>query len=104
MKSESVEESEDGSIYNLNGQRVGDDYKGIAIKDGKKVYIIDNGYALICLENKLDVSIADELLKLKEELMVDYSQVILKDEALDDNSSINIYETLKSNGVEFYTI
>ena len=72
--------------------------------NGKKVYIIDNGYALICLENKLDVSIADELLKLKEELMVDYSQVILKDEALDDNSSINIYETLKSNGVEFYTI
>lgn len=39
VKSESVEESEDGSIYNLNGQRVGDDYKGIAIKDGKKVYI-----------------------------------------------------------------
>ena len=25
--------------------------------NGKKVYIIDNGYALICLENKLDVSI-----------------------------------------------
>ena len=74
------------------------------IINGKKVYVVDNGYLLICLENHLDASIADDLLKLKEELMVDYSQVILKDEALDDNSSINIFETLKSNGVEFYTI
>ena len=72
--------------------------------NGKKIYIIDNGYALICLENKLDASIADDLLKLKEDLMVEYSEVILKDEALDDNTSINIYETLNSNGMEFYTI
>ena len=72
--------------------------------NGKKVYIIDNGYALICLENKLDVSIAEDLLKLKDDLMVEYCEVILKDEALDDNSSINIFETLKTNGVKFYTI
>ena len=70
----------------------------------KKVYVIDNGYALICLENNLDVSIAEDLLKLKEDLMVEYCEVILKDEALDDNSSINIYEALKTNGVKFYTI
>ena len=70
----------------------------------KKVYIVDNGYALICLENDLDASIADDLLELKEDLMVEYCQVILKDEALDDNASININETLKSNNVEFYTI
>ena len=62
------------------------------------------GYALICLENNLDVSIAEDLLKLKEDLMVEYCEVILKDEALDDNSSINIYEALKTNGVKFYTI
>ena len=72
--------------------------------NGNKIYIIDNGYALICLENKLNASIAEDLLKLKEDLMVDYSLVILKDEALDDNSSINIYEALNSNGMEFYTI
>ena len=74
------------------------------IINGKKVYIIDNGYALICLENKLDASIADDLLNLKEELMVDYSEVILKDEALDDTTSINIFETLNSNGMDFKTI
>ena len=72
--------------------------------NGNKIYIIDNGYALICLENKLNASIVEDLLKLKEDLMVDYSLVILKDEALDDNSSINIYEALNSNGMEFYTI
>ena len=72
--------------------------------NGNKVYVVDNGYLLICLENKLDASIADDLLNLKEELMVDYSQVILKDNALNDNSAINIYETLESNGVEFYTL
>ena len=73
-------------------------------QNGHKVYVIDNGYALICLENKLDKSIADDLLKLKEDLMVEYCQVILKDSALDDNASINIYETLNTNNVEYYTI
>lgn len=72
--------------------------------NGRKVYIIDNGYALICLENNLDVSIADDLLKLKDYLMVEYCEVILKDEALDDNTSINVYESLKSKGVKFKTI
>ena len=72
--------------------------------NGHKVYVVDNGYALICLENKLDKSIADDLLKLKEDLMVEYCQVILKDNALDDNASINIYETLNTNNVEYYTI
>ncbi|MBQ8714353.1 MAG: hypothetical protein IJ552_03985 [Prevotella sp.] len=32
-----TETSNDAPIYNLNGQRVGADYKGIVIKDGKKV-------------------------------------------------------------------
>ena len=74
------------------------------VLNNKKVYIIDNGYALICLENDLDVSIADDLLKLKDYLMVEYCEVILKDEALDDNTSINVYESLKSKGVKFKTI
>ena len=72
--------------------------------NGRKVYVVDNGYLLICLENNVDASIADDLLKLKDDLMVEYCEVILKDEALDDNSSINIYEALKTNGVKFYTI
>lgn len=29
--------STDGSVYNLSGQRVGDDYKGIVIVNGRKV-------------------------------------------------------------------
>jgi hypothetical protein len=29
--------ADNGAIYNLSGQRVGKDYKGIVIKNGKKV-------------------------------------------------------------------
>ncbi len=72
--------------------------------NNNKIYIIDNGYALICLENNIDISIADELVKLKEDLMTEVCQVILKDESLDDTTSINIYETLNNNDMEFYTI
>ena len=39
VENESDEASEEGAIYNLNGQLVGDDYKGVVIKDGKKVYM-----------------------------------------------------------------
>lgn len=74
------------------------------IMNNHKIYVIDNGYALICLDSNLDESIADDLLKLKEDLFVEYCQVILRDDALDDNSSINIYENLNSKGVEFRTI
>lgn len=74
------------------------------IMNNHKIYVIDNGYVLICLDSNLDESITDDLLKLKEDLFVEYCQVILRDDALDDNSSINIYENLNSKGVEFRTI
>ena len=69
-----------------------------------KIYVIDEGYALICLDSNIDESITQDLLQLKEDSMTEYCQVILRDDALDDNSAINIYETLKSNNVEFHTI
>ena len=69
-----------------------------------KIYVVDEGYALICLDSNIDESIVNDLLQLKEELMTEYCQVILQDDALDDNSAINIYETLKTNNMEFHTI
>ena len=69
-----------------------------------KIYVIDEGYALICLDFNIDESITGDLLNLKEELMTEHCEVILRDDALDDNLAINIYETLKSQDVEFHTI
>lgn len=69
-----------------------------------KVYVIRNGFMLVCLDEELSDSIADDLLNLKKELKSTYTQVVLKDSALNDSASINIYELLKSNNVRFYTI
>jgi hypothetical protein len=34
-----TEKSADDAVYNLNGQRVGNDHKGLVIKNGKKYLI-----------------------------------------------------------------
>ena len=69
-----------------------------------KIYVVDDGYALICLDTNIDESIANDLIHIKQDRMNEYCQVILRDDALDDNSAINIYETFKSNNMEFHTI
>lgn len=74
------------------------------IINNHKFYIIDDGYVLICLDSNIEESITKDLLKLKDDLMTEHCEVILRDDALDDNSAMNIYETLKSNNVEFHTI
>ena len=76
------------------------------IVNNHKIYVIENGYALVCLDSNLDESITNDLLELKEELLTDYCKVILRDDAFNGNDklSINIYETLKSNDVNFETI
>ena len=69
-----------------------------------KIYVIEHGFMFVCLDNNIDMSLALDLLNLKKELKSDYSQVILMDNALNDELSININETLSSNNVKFYTI
>ena len=72
--------------------------------NNNKFYIVNHGFMMICLNPNVDVSIAEDIINLKEELMTEYCQVVLLDKALDDNSSRNIYETLNSQDIEFYTI
>ena len=74
--------------------------------NNKKIYVVDEGYALICLDSNIDESIVDDLLQLKEDLMTEYCQVILRDDAFNGNDelAINIYNKLNSEGVEFKTI
>ena len=74
------------------------------IVNGHKVYVVDNGYLLVCLESNLNETIANDLINLKEELFIEKCEVILRDAALNDTSSINIYEKLKTNNIEFNTI
>lgn len=69
-----------------------------------KIYVIENGFMFICLDNNINQSLASDLLDLKKELKSDYCQIVLLDAALNDEVSININETLSSEGVSFYTI
>ena len=71
-----------------------------------KIYVVDEGYALICLDSNIDESIIDDLLKLKEDLMTEHCEVILRDDAFNGNDelAINIYNKLNSDGVKFKTI
>lgn len=71
-----------------------------------KIYVVDEGYALICLDSNIDESIIDDLLKLKVDLMTEHCEVILRDDAFNGNDelAINIYNKLNSDGVKFKTI
>ena len=71
-----------------------------------KIYIVDEGYALICLDSNIDESIANDLIQLKEDLMTESCQVILRDDEFNGNDelAINIYNKLNSEGIEFKTI
>jgi adenine-specific DNA-methyltransferase len=61
---------------------------------------------LICLNDNLDISIASELLKIKEELSPEIMRVVFKDNGFTtDSDKTNVKETLKTHGIdEFVTI
>ncbi len=76
------------------------------VNNGKIIYSIGFGALLICLNDNLDVSIATEILKLKEELSPEIMRVVFKDNGFaTDSDKTNIKETLKTHGIdEFVTI
>lgn len=76
------------------------------VKEGKIIYSIGFGALFICLNDNLDVSIATEILKLKEELSPEIMRVVFKDNGFaTDSDKTNIKETLKTHGIdEFVTI
>lgn len=67
-------------------------------------YIVYGGFMIVCLDNTIEESIAKDIISLKNELMTDHCKVVLLDDALDSNSSINIFNELNSEGIELYTI
>ena len=76
------------------------------VKEGKIIYSIGFGALLICLSENLNVSIANEILKLKEELSPEIMRIVFKDNGFaTDSDKTNIKETLKTHGIdEFVTI
>ena len=74
--------------------------------NNNKIYVVDYGHALICLDYNIDESIVNDLIQLKEDSMTEYCQVILRDEAFngDDELAMNIYNELNLKGIEFKTI
>jgi len=72
----------------------------------KKIYSIGFGALLICLNENLTTDIAQDILKLKDELSPEVMRVVFKDNGFaSDSDKTNIKETLKTNGIEeFVTI
>lgn len=69
-------------------------------------YIVNNGFMIVCLQPKIDTSIAEDVIQLKEEYLTDKCQFLILEKALgnDNNVSINISKRLESEGIEFYNI
>ncbi|MDF0728958.1 site-specific DNA-methyltransferase [Cytobacillus sp. S13-E01] len=66
--------------------------------NGRLIYSIAFGAALICLENEIDLKIVNEMIKLKPE---DFDiKVIFKESGfINDTVKTNVIQTLKKNGI-----
>jgi len=65
---------------------------------GKTIYNVGSGAVLLCLEDKIDLNLVNEIIKLKPK---DFdSKVIFKETGfLDDSVKTNAIQTLKKNGI-----
>ena len=76
-----------------------------SMKD-KIFYSIGFGALIICLNDNITSEMANEIIKLKDELSPEVMRVVFKDNGFaSDSDKTNIKETLKTNGIpEFITI
>jgi len=74
--------------------------------DKYNFYSVDDGALVICLNNYVTRDIADDILKIKEDLSPDIIRVVFKDNGFEsDSDKTNVKEILRNNGVdEFITI
>lgn len=67
----------------------------------KKVYSIGFGALIICLGNDITTDLANEIIKLKEELDPDITRIVFKDNGFkNDATKTNVKEVLKINGID----
>lgn len=68
--------------------------------DGKMIYSIGYGFLMICLDNEIDISVAEKMIEIKEENNQDQFRVIFRDEGFKtDTDKTNVKETLRSAGL-----
>lgn len=64
------------------------------IINGKTIYSVNNGYMIVCLEEKIELDLAKEISKLKPEI------IIFKDSGfVNENIKFNILQELKKYGI-----
>jgi adenine-specific DNA-methyltransferase len=73
---------------------------------GKKVYSIGFGALVICLDNDITTPLAQDIVKLKNELTPETMRVVFKDNGfINDAAKTNIKENLRQSGIdEFVTV
>jgi len=68
---------------------------------GKNIFKIAYGALFICLDDQVTVDTANKLIELKNELKPEKTRIVFKDLGFkDDQTKINVYETLKVNGFD----
>lgn len=67
---------------------------------GTKIYSVALGALMVCLDDKIDLDVADKMIELHQELQPETWRVLFKDNGfIDDQVKTNIHETLKSAGL-----
>ena len=68
---------------------------------GKKIYSIGYGALMICLDREITTDVANEIVRLKEDLKPEVMRVVFKDNGFkDDSAKTNTKEILRNAGIE----
>jgi len=68
---------------------------------GKKIYSIGFGALMICLDNEITTDVANEIVRLKEDLKPEVIRVVFKDNGFQDDSvKTNTKEILRNAGID----
>ena len=68
---------------------------------GKKIYSVGYGALMICLDNDITTEVANEIVRLKDELQPEVMRVVFKDNGfLDDSVKTNTREILRNAGID----
>ena len=68
---------------------------------GKKIYSVDYGALMICLDHDITTEVANEIVRLKEKLNPEVMRVVFKDNGFkDDSVKTNTKEILRNAGID----
>ena len=68
---------------------------------GKKIFTIGYGALMICLDREITTDVANEIVRLKEDLRPEVMRVVFKDNGFkDDSAKTNTKEILRNAGIE----